>query len=193
MAEVGFGKGFGDAESFGFVGRTAVSAEEPIHEGRDVGVVAGVAFSGMVPVMEFGRADQNTQRADGEPDIRMDVNGPETAKSEETGERFQREAKQEGRKVDEAQGVNRIQRVFPVRGQPVEMFGAVMDGVKTPEEFGAVLQAVTPINQQVAEQDYFDGLEPPGLGSDGRAKSGGNEGVELAAEELQDGEHSAAP
>jgi hypothetical protein len=41
-----------------------------------------------------------------------------------------------------------------------------MDGVEAPEDGGAVLEAVAPIDAEVAEEDGFDGLEPPGLGGD---------------------------
>jgi hypothetical protein len=82
------------------VRRAAVCSEKDVHERGDVGVVAGIPFAGMVPMMQFGSADERAQRADRKADVGMDVNGPETAKSQHSGNSFQREAHDEGRQID---------------------------------------------------------------------------------------------
>ncbi len=55
---------FAEPERYGFVVRTAVGAEEDVHERRNVGVVAGPPVAVVVPVMELGRADQHAQGTD---------------------------------------------------------------------------------------------------------------------------------
>ena len=64
----------------------------------------------------------------------------------------QREAEQERRQVDQAHRVDRVERVLAVRGQPVEVLGAVVDRVEPPQEADAVLQPVAPVDEEVAEQ-----------------------------------------
>lgn len=63
--------------------------------GGDVGVVAGVAVAVVVPVMELRGADEHAQRADGEADVGVDVDGPDAAESDEGGEGLEREAEDE--------------------------------------------------------------------------------------------------
>lgn len=50
-----------------------------------------------------------------------------------------------------------------MRGQPVEMSGAVMNFVETPQKIDFVLQTVSPIDQKIAQQYYFQSLEPERL------------------------------
>src|SRR5688572_3501814 len=59
LGQVAGGHGVGDADGGGFVVGVAVGAEEEVHQGGDVGVVAGVAVSRVVPVVELGGADQH--------------------------------------------------------------------------------------------------------------------------------------
>jgi hypothetical protein len=54
----------------------------------------------MVPVMQFGSAYERAQWTDWKPDVGMNVNRPETAKREHSGNRFQGKAHDEGRQID---------------------------------------------------------------------------------------------
>jgi hypothetical protein len=74
-----------------------------------------------MPVVEFGRADEHAQGADGEADVGVDVDGPDAAEGDEAGERVEREPEEERREVDECQGVDGVDRVFTVRGEPIEV------------------------------------------------------------------------
>ena len=76
----------------------------------------------------------------------------------------------ERRQVDQRHRVDRVERMLAVGGQPVEMLGAVVDRVEPPEEADAVLQAVAPVDAEVAEQHDFDRLQPPRLRGDRCAK-----------------------
>jgi len=114
-------------------------------------------------VVQLRGTDEHAQRAEGQTDIGMNVDGPDAAEGNEAGQSFEREAEEESGEVDEAHGVNRVERVLAVSGQPVEMLGAVVDGMEAPEKADAVLEAMAPVDQEIAEQDDFDGLEPPGL------------------------------
>ena len=46
----------------------------------------------------------------------------------------QREAEEERGQVDQAHRVDGVDRMLAVRGQPVEVLGAVVDGVEAPEK-----------------------------------------------------------
>src|SRR5258708_12780 len=83
--------------------------------------------------------------------------------------------------------------MLTVGGEPVEAFGAVVDGMEAPEETDAVLQAMAPVDEKVAQQNNFDGLEPPGLRSDGLPETVRNDAAEPVAEIGKDQEDEAIP
>ena len=68
---------------------------------------------------------------------------------------------------DDANRVNRVERMLAMSREPVEMLRAVMDRVKAPQERHAMLQAMRPVDEEVAQHDHFDGLQPPRLRGDG--------------------------
>src|SRR5947208_973505 len=129
--------------------RAFISAEHQVHEGRNVGVVARLALAGMMPMMKFRRAYEHTQRADGQTHIGMNVDGPKTPKSQQTRDGFEGKPEDERRQVDQAHGINGIQRVLAMGCQPIQMFGAVMNRVETPEEANPMLQPMAPIDKKV--------------------------------------------
>ena len=193
LPKITFWQLLSDAKGFGFVRRAAVGAEQNIHEWGDVGVVAGLAFARVMPMMKFGRADEPSQGSDGKSDVGMDVDGPDAAEGEESGERFEWEAQKECGKVDEAHGIDGIERMLAMGSQPIEVLGAVMDGMKAPKEFEAMLQTMSPIDKEVAEKNHFDGLKPPGLRSDCAAQGDRNDSVQPATEILKYCEDASAP
>jgi hypothetical protein len=83
--------------------------------------------------------------------------------------------------------------MFAVSGQPIEMLGAVMDRVDSPQEADAVLQAMAPVDTEIAQGHDFDGLEPPGLRRDRLAETVGDDAVEPVAEIRQNPKDQAAP
>src|ERR1700730_14772140 len=100
----------------------------------------------------------------------MNVDRPDAAKGDQSGQCFQREAQQKRGQVDQNQGVHRVDGMLAVRREPVQMLGAVMNGMKSPQPTDTVLQTVTQIDAQVAEQHDFDRLNKPILRRDQRAK-----------------------
>ena len=128
---------------------TAVGAEEQIHQRRNVGVIAGFAFPGMMPMVELRRANQHPERPDRQAHIGMDVDGPQTAEGQQAGDRFQRKAEQESRQIDQAHGIDGIQRMLAMSRQPVQVLGAVMYGMETPEKTDSMLQPMAPIDKQI--------------------------------------------
>jgi len=130
-----------------------------------------------MPVMEFGRADEPADWFEWQPDIRMDVDGPNAPEGNESRESVQRKSKDERGQIDQTDGVNGVHGVLAVCGEPVEVFRAVMDGVKPPEKADPMLEAVAPVNQKIAQDDNLDGLSPPRLGGDRGAKAGRHPGV----------------
>ena len=72
---------------FRFVIRAFVSAEDHIHQRRDVAIIACVAIAVVVPVVQFRRADHRSQRAESNAHIRVDVNGPDATEGDEPSRR----------------------------------------------------------------------------------------------------------
>lgn len=66
--------------------------EEDVHERRNVRVIPGFPDALVMPVVQLRSADEPFQRADGQADIRTDVDRPESAECEEAGEGLEREA-----------------------------------------------------------------------------------------------------
>ena len=158
MAQICASCGLLETELIRFLIRAAVGAEKHIHERSEICVVAGVAIFGMVPVVQLRRAEEHANRADGEADIGMDVDRPYSTEQKEARNRFQWKAEDHGGQVDQSHGVDRIERMLAVGGQPVQMFSAVVDGMEAPEKAHAVLQAVAPIHEEIAHQHHFRGL-----------------------------------
>src|SRR5436190_7150173 len=106
----------------------------------------------MMPMMQLRRADQHSQWTNGQPNIGMNVNRPQSTKCREQRQRFNRKSQCENRQIHEQNRVDRIDRMLAMRRQPIEMLGAVMDAVKPPEKSNAMLQAMTPVDKKIAEQ-----------------------------------------
>ena len=113
-----------------------------------------------MPMVQLGRADQHPQRPERQPHVAVNVDGPNPAKGDQAGERRHREAQQESRQVDHRQRVDGIDRMLAVRGQPIEMLGAVMDGVEPPQQRHAMLQAMSPVDAEIAQHHHFNRLQP---------------------------------
>src|SRR6476469_6313033 len=107
-----------------------------------------------MPMVQLRGAHERAQWTYWEADVGMDINGPEPAESEHSGNGFQGKAHDEGRQVNQAHRVNRINRMLAMGGQPVEVFGTVMNGMKPPEKADLVLQSVAPIHGKVAQENH---------------------------------------
>ncbi len=79
LAEITPRHRFADAQHFRFVGRTPLGSKDQIHQRRNVRVVAGVTLPRMMPVLQFGRADEHPQRTDWQAHVRIGVDGPDAA------------------------------------------------------------------------------------------------------------------
>jgi len=79
-------------EGLWFVIRTAVGAERQVHQRRDVRIVSRIPRPVMMPVVQFGRSDEPFQGPDVEPDVRVNVNRPDSAEGDQAGEGFQWES-----------------------------------------------------------------------------------------------------
>src|SRR5262249_32178239 len=89
MTEICSGRRLVEAEVFGLVVGAAVGPEKEVHEGRDIGVVPGVAVAIMVPVMQLRGTEKPAQRPRRQADVRVDVNRPNPAEGNEARERLQ--------------------------------------------------------------------------------------------------------
>jgi hypothetical protein len=112
----------------------------------------------MVPVVELRGTDEHAERSNRQADIRVNVDSPNAPKGDKARERCNGEANDAERQVGEEQGVNCIEWVFAVRGKPVQMFGTVVDGMEAPEEGDTVLEAMAPVDQQIARQHDLNDL-----------------------------------
>src|SRR5262245_10765062 len=120
MAQVSGRTGLVQPQSFRFVIGTPISAKQDVHDGRKVGVVAGVTVAVVVPVVQLRRPNKHAERADGQPDIRMNVDCPDATKGDEVRKRGDGKADDVQGQVDEPYGVDGIEWVFAKGGQPVE-------------------------------------------------------------------------
>src|SRR5688572_26338605 len=105
-----------------------------------------------MPVVDLWRAEDHAQRADRKAHIRVDVDRPDATEGDEADQRFDREAEHDCGKIDQADGVDRIERMLAMRRQPVEMLRAVMHRMEPPEEADIVLQTMPPVDEEVAQQ-----------------------------------------
>jgi len=147
----------------------------------------------MVPMMKFWSSDQHAQRSEGKPHVGMDVNGPEAAKGEQAGKGFQTKAHDKRGQINQAHRIDGIQWMLAMGRKPIKMFGTVMDRMKAPKEGISMLQAVPPINQQIAQEYDFDRLNPPGLAGDHASESSRHKRVQPVAERLKHSQNGAAP
>ncbi len=125
-----------------------------------------------MPVMQFRRSDQYFERAQWQAHVGMNIDSPDAAEGDDGGERREVETHDQRGQVDESYGIDRIERMFAVRSEPVEVLRTVVHFVKAPEEIDFVLQPVTPVNNEVTEDEYFEGLHPNGLFAHHRTERG---------------------
>src|SRR5207247_5755978 len=99
-------------------------------------------------MVKLRRADQHPQRPNRQPNVRMNVDRPDAAERDQPRKRLQRESQSERRQVDQADRVDGVNGVFAMGGEPVQVFGGVMDGVKAPQKLALVLQAMSPVDAE---------------------------------------------
>ena len=130
--EITLRKRLADAKRFRFTLRTSVGSENNVHQRRDVGVVSRLAIAAVMPMMQFGGADQQAQRSDGQANVGMYVDGPDAAKSQQSSKRFQWKTKQEGGQIYQSHSIDGVERMLAMGCEPIEMFGAVVNRMKAP-------------------------------------------------------------
>ncbi len=77
-----------------------------------------------MPVVQLRRADQDSQRPDGQADVGVDVNRPDAAEGDEPENAGKWIAQDKGRQVDQADRINGVDGMFAMSGQPVEVLRA---------------------------------------------------------------------
>ena len=126
--------------------RTAVGSEDQVHEREKVRVVSRFARPLMMPVMDLGGAKEEAKGPDWESHVGMNVDGPDASERDKSSQCLQWKTENEGRQIDQTHRIDRVQWMFPMCGKPIEMLGAVMYGVKSPEENASMLQSMPPID-----------------------------------------------
>ena len=98
-------------------------------------------------------------------------------KPECPGERI---AQDERRQVNQPDRVDRVDGMLAMGGQPVEVLGAVVDRMEPPEEIDPVLQAMAPVNEEVAEHEDDERLCPKRQRGEVCLQPGGHEPLQPA-------------
>jgi len=65
--------------------------------------------------------------------------------------------------------------------------------MKSPEKADAMLEAVAPVDAEIADEDDFYGLEIEGLRTDGFAEAGGDDRAKPLAEVMEEPEDDGVP
>ena len=101
---------------------------EPRREVREVVGRARVAGLGarMMPMMELGRAEQPAQRPERKPRVGVHEDRPRTAENGDAREELQANAECDGGEVHAELRHEAVERMLAMRGEPVEVLGAVM-------------------------------------------------------------------
>src|ERR1019366_1972526 len=80
-------------------------------------------------------------------------------------------------------GEDHVERMCVGVDEPVHLFGAVMNGVKVPEERYCVRPPVSPVEAEFADEECGGEADGEGKGSDIRVESGGDDAVKGPADE----------
>jgi hypothetical protein len=155
--------------------------------------VAREIDAGMVPVVELGRAEDPAERAERQADVGVDEDGPHPPQGEQGRDVVEREAHHEGGEVHGELRAEAVQGVLAVRGEEVEVLGAVVDGVDAPERRERVAGAVKPVDQDVAQGDGGEGLRPEGRRPDPGAQARERREREPVPDAEEDREGDSAP
>src|SRR6266850_1853417 len=123
----------------------------------------------------------------------MYIDRPHPAKCQQSCQSLERESHDKSWQVDQSHRVNRVQRMLPMRREPIQVFGAVMNRMKSPQKTNPMLQAMSPINEQVTEQNHLHSLQPPWLCSHPSPKSRRHPAIHPAAEQMQQCQDRSSP
>src|SRR5215471_11750022 len=93
----------------------------------------------------------------------MNEYGPQTTEGEKTRDGLHRKTEDKCRQINERHGVHGIQRMLAMGGQPIQVFGAVVDRVEAPKEFDAMLKPMAPIDEQITQENDLCRLKPERL------------------------------
>ena len=107
----------------------------------------------MVPVVELRRAEQPAQGAEREAHVGVDEDRPHAAERGDAGEPPERHAEEERGEVLRELREDPVDGVLAVRGEEVQVLGAVVHGVEPPQRLPRVARAVEPVDEHVAEDD----------------------------------------
>jgi len=157
-----------------------VGAEEEIGPRREVAEVLYAIAAQVVPVVQLGRAQQHAQRAERQPHVRVDEDRPHSAQRDQPGDLAEREAEHERRRVDRQLRQQAVDGVLAVRGQPVQMLRAVVDGVKAPQDRQRVAGAMEPVDTDVAEHHHHHRLHRHRPGAEACPQAARNQRVDDA-------------
>ena len=144
---------FLDPEVGGLLGHPSIGAEEPVDPRGEVRIVADVAPARVMPVVQLGCAQEHAQRTERQAHVRVDQDRPQRSERDESERVLEREAERDGGEVHERLRVEAVERVLAMRGEEVETLRGVVHGVEAPQHVEAMLRAVSPVRDEIAEHE----------------------------------------
>ncbi len=149
--------------------RHVQAAEQGIQERQLAGEipVAGLAVVAVMPVMEFRRRQQETQRPEADAGVGVNENRLPIIKCGIDGDGRLGKPERKHRDEGDALGDNLVEGMNARRRQPVELFDAVMDGVEAPQPRHRVEHAVGKVEAEIGQQDHQGNLDRQRPGGDG--------------------------
>src|SRR5262249_21496534 len=138
-------------------------------------LVLGLTMVAVMPVMEFRRGKYPPQRPEVDADIGMDQKRLPVIQHDVHADGDLGKAKRKDREQRRSFGYNLVHRMDACRGEPIELFDAVVDGVELPQPRNGMECAVSAVKPNIAEDDHLHDLQPVRLSGNFRLKGRGYE------------------
>ncbi len=146
----------------------------------------GVRLIGMVPVMELRRGEHPLQWPEGQPDIGMNEVRLDEIDGAIGSDCLGGKAEQRQRQGRAERREDLIDRMDPVRGQPVQLLDAVVHGVEAPQERHGMDKPVGGIKADIRHDDGQRRSGPERQRGDAAGEPGGHQGARVGQRKAQD-------
>ncbi len=145
----------------------------------------------MMPAVEHGAGQHEAERPEAPVQVGVHQGGREEIERHDDQERRRRAAEQQGHHPGHGLVEDEVHRMDAPGGRPVQLLGAVVDGVEGPQPAG-VEGAVQPVLDDIHQHDHDPGLDQHRQARDRAAA--GLDGVEqpLAVRAIEPVEHKPA-
>ena len=142
------------AELVALVGGTVVRAEEHVEIRSDVReVVTATRVARVVPAVQDGITEEEADRPERHAHVRVHERREAGAQDEQRHDRVHADAENERRKVQAELAEESVERMFAMRGDPVDRLRGMVDRVEAPQDRKGVARAMSPVEEDVARED----------------------------------------